>query len=301
MYNLLMVYKEGTWDQDEFLLELPRYLEHTAEPIKDRFALLDERVIEELKALPTLFAYEDRGRDIGFPARVGTIEQIQVRYGGVRISWRLDASIPSIPAIQLREMFQDLDIGQRNWEHTRSHWAVKDVDLNAVLLKHGVIIEHPIAPPKVFVSYSWDSEEHRQWVRRLIVDLRANGIDAISDMTHVRLGQSLGYFMEQTATCDRVIVVCTENYMRRANERVGGVGYEHLITAAQLMEDPKSDRFIPVLRNLADAAHLPINLRGRMFVDLSDSRNYNVSFQGLVRDLHNANESAPPLGPRPTF
>ncbi|HEL4110018.1 TPA: toll/interleukin-1 receptor domain-containing protein [Stenotrophomonas maltophilia] len=299
MYNLLMVYREGTWDEDEFFLELPRYLEHTAQPLKDRFNALNDQVIDALKAMPTLFAYEDRGREIGIPARVGWIDQVQVRYGGIRITWRFDASISPIPAERVREMFADLDIGERNWEQTRTHWAIKDVDLREVLVAHGLAIE--LRAPTVFVSYSWDSEEHRNWVRQLVLELRANGIDAMADMTHVRPGQDLGRFMEQTANCDRVIVVCTANYMGRANDRVGGVGYEHLVTAAQLMADPGSVRFIPVLKDHADAAHLPINLRGRMYVDLSDGPNRNANFQDLVRDLHNAYEPIPPLGPRPRF
>lgn len=79
MYNLLMVYQEGTWDEDEFILELPRYLEHTVPPLAERFATLTADTITALKGLPTLFAYEDRGRHVGPSSQVGRIEDIQVR------------------------------------------------------------------------------------------------------------------------------------------------------------------------------------------------------------------------------
>ncbi|MEB1490063.1 toll/interleukin-1 receptor domain-containing protein [Xanthomonas campestris pv. campestris] len=301
MYNLLMVYKEGTWDEEEFVLELPRFLEHTAQPLIDRFGSLDQSVIQALKSMPTLFAYEDRGREVGLPARVGSIEDIQVRYGGLRITWSFDAGVAPIPAGTLREMFGQLDIADRNWEHTRTHWAVKDVDLYDVLLRHGLLEDDSTQPPKVFVSYSWDSQEHIDWVGRLVRDLRASGIDAISDRTHLRLGQNLPHFMEQTAACERVIVVCTENYMNRADERVGGVGYEHLVTASELANDALSMKFIPVIRDPRDAVHMPANLRGRMYVDLSYGPRYNSNFQDLVRDLHNAVPPVPPIGRRPHF
>lgn len=301
MYNLLMVYQEGTWDQDEFFLELPRFLEHTAQPLISRFGSLSQQTIQYLKEIPALFAYEDPGREAGLPARVGRIDDIQVRYGGVRITWSFDAGIAPIASSALREMFASLDIAQRNWEHTRTHWAVKDVDLYDVLLRHGLLEADPNPPPRVFVSYSWDSPEHIEWVRNLVSALRASGVDAISDMTHLRLGQNLPHFMEQTADCERVIVICTENYMNRANGRVGGVGYEHLITAAELASDPLSMRFIPVIRDLRGATHMPINLRGRLYLDLSDGPNFNANFQALVRDLHNAVPPVPPLGPRPVF
>lgn len=301
MYNLLMVYREGTWDEDEFILELPRYLQYTVQPLSDRFASLDAATIEALKALPTLFAYEDRGREVGPSSHVGRIEDIQVRYGGVRIIWSLDATISPIPATKLKEIFGQLDISERNWEHTRTHWAIKDVDLYDVLTRNGLLQAAPSAPPKVFVSYSWDSPEHLEWVRRLVIDLRANGVDAISDRTHLRFGQDLPHFMEQADRCDRVIVVCTENYMNRADQRIGGVGYEHLVTAAELAGDPLSMRFVPVIKDPRDARHTPANLRGRLFVDLSDGPGYNTNFQALVRDLHNAVPPVPPVGRRPQF
>lgn len=296
-----MVYREGTWDEDEFILELPRYLEHTVQPLSERFAFLSAETIATLKGLPTLFAYEDRGREVGPSSQVGRIEDIQVRYGGLRITWSLDATIGPIPAARLKEMFDQLDISERNWEHTRTHWAVKDVDLHDVLVRNGILENNQAAPPKVFVSYSWDSPEHLEWVRRLVIDLRSNGVDAISDRTHLRFGQDLPHFMEQAATCDRVIVVCTENYMNRANQRLGGVGYEHLVTAAQLAGDPMSIRFIPVIKDPRDAVHTPVNLRGRMFVDLSEGLGYNANFQALIRDLHNAVPAIPPIGRRPQF
>ena len=31
--------------------------------------------------------------------------------------------------------------------------------------------------PTAFISYSWESDEHRDWVRGLATDLRARGVD----------------------------------------------------------------------------------------------------------------------------
>ena len=36
-------------------------------------------------------------------------------------------------------------------------------------------------PPKVFISYSWSSPEHEQFVLDLATQLRESGIDAILD------------------------------------------------------------------------------------------------------------------------
>jgi hypothetical protein len=41
--------------------------------------------------------------------------------------------------------------------------------------------DSPSNTPKVFISYSWDNEEHKKWVKNLCDNLRMNSIDAIID------------------------------------------------------------------------------------------------------------------------
>ena len=46
-------------------------------------------------------------------------------------------------------------------------------------------MEEVIVHPKVFISYSWDTEngddEHKKWVRDLATKLRSHGVDVILD------------------------------------------------------------------------------------------------------------------------
>ena len=37
---------------------------------------------------------------------------------------------------------------------------------------------------KAFVSYSWDSDQHKEWVAKLATDLRHDGIETILDQWH---------------------------------------------------------------------------------------------------------------------
>lgn len=41
--------------------------------------------------------------------------------------------------------------------------------------------------PKVFVSYSHDNEEHKEWVLQLATRLRSNGVDIILDMMEFKI------------------------------------------------------------------------------------------------------------------
>jgi hypothetical protein len=44
--------------------------------------------------------------------------------------------------------------------------------------------DHPGSTPTFFISYSWDTEEHKAWVREFAARLRADGIDVTLDQWH---------------------------------------------------------------------------------------------------------------------
>lgn len=65
--------------------------------------------------------------------------------------------------------------------------------------------------PKVFFSYSHDSEEHISWVLQLATRLRSNGVDVILDRWNTKLGSDLASFMERgLSKSQRVVCICSE-------------------------------------------------------------------------------------------
>ena len=191
---------------------------------------MSDSVVEELKSLPTLFTYE---KFVGEPARVGRITEIQRRARELKITLALDPTVPPIQPPVLEKLYNDLDIEPKVEVH-RTHWAVKEVDLVRVLKSAGIVTAERLLPqprpPKVFISYSWDSPEHRQWVAQLGGYLRQCGIDVTLDQWHVRYGEDLAAFMERSVReADRVLVICTESYVDKASRRTRGVGYELLM------------------------------------------------------------------------
>ncbi len=104
-------------------------------------------------------------------------------------------------------------------------------------------------PPKVFVSYSRDSEQHKDWVLTLATRLVSNGVNILLDQWDLTLGSDLPRFMESGLTAaDRVLAICTDKYVEKANAGVGGVGYEKMILTAQLKQNVTADRIIPIIR-----------------------------------------------------
>src|SRR4051812_40697630 len=87
-------------------------------------------------------------------------------------------------------------------------------------------------PPPVFISYSWDSEEHKAWAKDLATGLREDGVDVVIDAWGLRLGGRSPEFMESgIRKSKRVLIICTPEYKNRSERREGGAGYEgHIIT-----------------------------------------------------------------------
>jgi hypothetical protein len=137
---------------------------------------------------------------------------------------------------------------------------------------------------KIFISYSWDSQEHRQWVHHLADDLErfaefhvtwdGYDLDALVDKNH---------FMESgISQSDFVLIVTTRNYKKKADERSGGVGIETFLATAmhwgELLRTKKSN--VIVLRREVDS--IPQYLAGHFHIDFSDDDDFEKSLNQLI-------------------
>ena len=158
-----------------------------------------------------------------------------------------------------------------------------------------------INPPQVFISYSHDSPEHKRWVAQFAEKLMNKGIDVILDQWDLRLGDDVPKFMERSVReSDRVLVVCTNMYMQKFNDGIGGVGYESVVVTGELIRDIGTAKFIPVVREKVGAAFLPSALSTRLYIDLTEGSNSEEQVESLVREVHNAPAiQKPPIGANP--
>lgn len=151
---------------------------------------------------------------------------------------------------------------------------------------------------RVFISYSHDSEAHKNWVRGLAEYLSQNGIEVVLDQWDVRLGDDLPAFMENAIRkTDRVLAICTDIYVQKANSGTGGVGYEKTIATAEIMRDGQNRRrFIPVVRNAVGGERLPAFFGAALYLDLSDGKDGERAREGLVKEIYDVQPSKPTLG-----
>ena len=155
--------------------------------------------------------------------------------------------------------------------------------------------------PKVFISYSHDSSEHKRWVSELAAQLRRNGIDAILDQWDLGLGDDITLFMERgIVDADRVLVICTDRYMSKANTDEGGVGYERMIVNAELLQNLGTDKFIPIIRQASRKEKTPTFLGTRVYADFRNDSQFDAECEKLIRELHEIPiVEKPPLGKSP--
>ena len=140
--------------------------------------------------------------------------------------------------------------------------------------------------PKVFISYSHDSLEHKKWVLNLATKLRNNGIDAIIDQWELEPGGDIPSFMEKNVkNSDYVVIVCTEEYVKKANSGTGGVGYEKMIITSDLMKKIDSRKIIPIIRQNG-TKNVPTFVQTKLFLDFSYDKDFEFNYDELVRTIH---------------
>jgi len=152
-------------------------------------------------------------------------------------------------------------------------------------------------PPSAFISYSWDDDPHKEWVRTLAERLRSDGVDVALDRWVTVPGDQLPVFMERAIRENQfVVIICTPRYRSRSDTRKGGVGYEGDIMTAEVMTGQNSRKFIPVLRSGAWPEAAPAWLLGKYRINLSGNPYSERDYEDLVRTLLGIRETAPPIG-----
>jgi len=155
---------------------------------------------------------------------------------------------------------------------------------------------------EVFVSYSWDSEEHIEAVLALSNRLRADGIDCVLDQYEVSPPEGWPRWMDRKiAGASLVLVVCTETYLNRvmgreSPDRGMGVKWEgNLIYQHLYNRGADNHKFVPVVMRHSDRAFIPIPLQGASFFNIETNEGYERLHRRL---LGVPLAEKPPLGER---
>jgi hypothetical protein len=160
---------------------------------------------------------------------------------------------------------------------------------------------------KVFISYSWTSPEHADWVLNLATALVADGVEIILDKWDLREGQDPHVFMEQMVTDDdvkKVIIVSDRSYAEKADARERGVGVEAQIMTPQIYNKANQSKFVAIVTEKDEdgEAILPTFYQPRIFIDFTNQDEFPKNYEQLVRWIYDQPQYIkPPVGRKPAF
>lgn len=147
---------------------------------------------------------------------------------------------------------------------------------------------------KVFISYSWDSDDHQHWVLNLADKINVSNIECVVDKTHLKYGGHIKTFMlSNIIDSDIVLIILTPEYRKKADKLEGGAGYEYNIINDELFKIiTKNNKFIPIIRQGDFEKSVTHFLKGFNCVDLRDSDKYESNFNELLNQIISFNSNS---------
>ncbi len=144
-------------------------------------------------------------------------------------------------------------------------------------------------PNRIFLSYSWDDERHKERVLALAQRLRNDGLPAWLDRFTPFPAEGWPRWMqEEIARAQFVLCVVTKAYAERfqghspPGEGLGANWEGAIITGDLYQRAGRNDKFIPVLFDPEDAAYLPHPLREYARFLVSEPKSYTSLYRLLT-------------------
>jgi hypothetical protein len=161
--------------------------------------------------------------------------------------------------------------------------------------------------PNLFISYSWTTPAHEQWVLDLAERLTHDGVKVIIDKWDLREGHDAHAFMEQMVTnpeITKVAIIFDKAYARKADERHRGVGTETRLITGAIYSKSSQDKFVAVIaeKDEKNSPYVPAYYSGRIYIDLANASRFEEEYERLLRWIFDKPlYSRPPIGKAPSF
>lgn len=130
MFNLLMFGID--WTAGRVTVPIGRMFEYTDDNIKEKFQQNGKPLLDRLITLPCLFCREGVADQVAY---VGQINRARITDRDVVLEISFDMEVPPLQNSMMYANRVELDMPY-DFEFSRNHWAVKDVDLYRFLLRN---------------------------------------------------------------------------------------------------------------------------------------------------------------------
>lgn len=150
--------------------------------------------------------------------------------------------------------------------------------------------------PTVFISYSWDNEQHTRWVKKLAYILMKNEVDVLLDQYQVFIGSQLDTYMRRGLSQSRwIICICSDGYISRMTDPSTGVGKE-----TQMINEFKLNEFIlPILKTNSNQ-ELPEHMLGKFYYDF-DNNDYENGINEILEIIFGIKKEIAPINGKNPF
>lgn len=153
-------------------------------------------------------------------------------------------------------------------------------------LEKSILGDIPEGRQVVFISYSWDSKEHEEWVLKLSTDLASKGIFVLLDK-YLEDGSMLPVFMDLgIERADKVLVIGTPRYRIKCYEPSSGVAFEECIIRASICQNIGTKKFIACLREGTFKTAFPMYIGGNKGHDFTKNESYEAELDSLCRLIY---------------
>jgi hypothetical protein len=127
--------------------------------------------------------------------------------------------------------------------------------------------------PKIFISYTYDSEDHAKQVGSFCNQLMQDGIDCT-------LEQYEDVPEQGRTKADFVLMICTQNYYNKVNRKKdAGKGLDVKWEG----NDTKNTSSIPVLFDQKDVDYIPLPLKNDIYYTVDSKENYEKLYARIAR------------------
>ena len=204
----------------------------------------------------------------------------------------------------IERIWEEVNSSKQQTAEQRVETVISFEDLPEVEQQEPEATTDVIENPKVFISYSWDNEEHKNWILLLANKLIANGVDVILDRYYLGPGKNMLHFMDESIKkVDKVLMVFTPNYKIRAEKREGGVGKEYSIFNVELYRTIASNsKYIPILKEGTVETSIPDFIQQLIAIHMTGNYRFEEKFHELLLAIYEKPQiEKPEIGKRPDF
>jgi hypothetical protein len=276
MFNVIMRHYE--WADRESSMPLDRMFEYTEQGLAARFKNGDQPALDRLIALPCLFIPEGTHDEV---CHVGTITAARIAGGEVRFEYALDPDVPPLTNAKLfaQKRALDMDNHRHDWDWSRTHWAVKNVDLYRFLLRN---VNPRRQRPSVFPLAEHEAIEPQLMSVMMPFDAAFGNVYAAIQQAAINTGlaprrvdeiwENPGIIQDVVSLIDRGRIIICDLTGRNPNVFYeAGIAHtlgREVIMITQSAHDVPFDlrhlRYIPYLNNHEGLQALTVALQGRI-------------------------------------